>query len=584
MREKYNVKPMNWFPNNRTGLNRADSRSSITFPTKGLLVLLLVILVASFASPVLAQTYSFSLDEMIVEVFWESDGTMSLDYVFVFSNDPGASPIDFVDVGMHNDGYDLGRISATIDGQPITHIQPSEYVDGAFELGLGANAIPAGQTGTVMVRIEGIKDVLYTDSEDPEYASGRFSPTWFDSGAVHGSTDTTVIYHLPPGVLPEEPKWHAAPGGFPDSPSTGLDQDGRIVYEWRNTNASGSTQYEFGASFPKSYVPAGAIVTRPSFTFDPDVCFSFLCFGGVIVAVIGIIVVTATSTRKRKLNYLPPKIAIEGHGIKRGLTAVEAAILLETPLDRVLTMLLFSVVKKGAARVEKEDPLTLVRADESVKLRDYEEDFVKVMIDEPANKRRSNLQKMMVRLVKSVQKKMEGFSLKETREYYKSIIEKAWKQVEEAATPEVKSEKFDEGIEWTMLDRDFDGRTRRTFHTGPVFVPSWWWHVRPSTPAPASTASTVRLPSGGSKTVSLPTLPGSTFAASVVTGVQNSASNLVSNVIGFTNGVTKTTNPPPLPSTRSSWSSSGSRGGGGCACACACACAGCACACAGGGR
>jgi len=33
-------------------------------------------------------------------------------------------------------------------------------------------------------------------------------------------------------------------------------------------------------------------------------------------------------------NTWPPKISIEGHGIKRGLTAVEAAILMEEPLDR----------------------------------------------------------------------------------------------------------------------------------------------------------------------------------------------------------------------------------------------------------
>ena len=55
--------------------------------------------------------------------------------------------------------------------------------------------------------------------------------------------------------------------------------------------------------------------------------------------------------KKRKLQYLPPKVSIEGHGIKRGLTAVEAAMLLEQPLDKVLTMILFAVVKKGAAEV-----------------------------------------------------------------------------------------------------------------------------------------------------------------------------------------------------------------------------------------
>jgi hypothetical protein len=298
----------------------------------------------------------------------------------------------------------------------------------------------------------------------------------------------------------------------------------------------------------------------------------------MILAVLGVIALSIRSAQRRKLDYLPPKIAVEGHGIKRGLTAVEAAVLLETPLDRVLTMILFSIVRKGAAKVTVEEPLTLERLDAEVKLREYETEFLEALIDEPKNKRRSNLQKLMIDLVKSVQKKMEGFSLKETREYYRSIAEKAWDQVEAADTPEVKSEKFEEAIDWTMLDRDFEGRTREVFRTGPVYVPHWWWYARPSTPAPTSSSSTVSLPSGGSKTVTLPTLPGSTFAASVVNGVQNTASGLVSNLTGFTNGVTKTTNPPPVrTSSGGGWS-----GGGGCACACACA--GCACACAGGGR
>ena len=58
-------------------------------------------------------------------------------------------------------------------------------------------------------------------------------------------------------------------------------------------------------------------------------------------------------------------------------------------------------------------------------------------------------------------------------------MERAWQQVEAADTPEVKSQKFDEALEWTMLDKDFDDRTRRTF-TGPVYAPMWWGRYDPS--------------------------------------------------------------------------------------------------------
>ena len=56
---------------------------------------------------------------------------------------------------------------------------------------------------------------------------------------------------------------------------------------------------------------------------------------------LGLPILNAVGSQRRKLQYLPPRIAIEGHGIKRGLTAVEAAILLGEPLDKVMTMILF---------------------------------------------------------------------------------------------------------------------------------------------------------------------------------------------------------------------------------------------------
>lgn len=542
-----------------------------------------ILLLAIAVSPGFGQSYYFRVDRETVDVFWENDGSARIIYEFVFANMPSGDPIDFIDVGTPNDNYDLSTITATIDGQPIGHVAPSEYIDVGIELGLGARAIPPGQSAVVRVSIGRVTDVLYEDSLEDEYVSAVFSPTWFDRDLVTGSTDLTVRFHLPPEVQPDEPRWHESPGGWPsDSPATNLDSQGRVQYTWSNPDANAYTQYEFGASFPAQYVPEEAIVTAPAFTINEDLIFGLCCGGGVLAGIIGFIALGVWQSRRRKLDYLPPKLAIEGHGIKRGLTAVEAAVLLETPLDKVLTMILFSVIKKGAARVIKEDPLEVERLDQEVELRDYEEEFLKVVVNKPSNIQRSKLQDVMVQLVKSVQKKMKGFSLKETRDYYRAIMKKAWEQIEQADTPEVKSERFAEALEWTMLDRKFDDRTKEVFRTGPVHLPPWWWYYRPSTPGPAPTGTKVSAPRTSGRTVSMPTLPGSDFAASIVNGVQNTASSLVSNVVGFTNGVTKSTNPPPPPSKSSGRSFSS--GGGGCACACACACAGCACACAGGGR
>ena len=542
------------------------------------LVLLITLLIA--ALPAFSQSYSFAVDQLSADVYYESDGSARIVYQFLFSNDDSAPPIEFVDVGIPQGRFDYSRVSASVNGQAVSHIAPSEYVDNSFEVGLGSQSIPPGQKANVTVVIGWVGDILYEDDLEDEYASARFMPTYFDSSSAHGSTDLTVTFHLPPEVKPEEPRYHEAPRGWPtDAPEAFIDSEGRVTYSWRNPNANAYSEYEFGASFPLEYVPAESIQTPSLVTINEDLLFGVCCFGGIIAAIIGFIALGIYFSRRRKLDYLPPKISIEGHGIKRGLTAVESAVLLETSLDRVLTMILFSVIKKGAAKVVEEEPLKVERLDTEVKLRQYEQDFLKALVDDPAKKRRAGLQNIVVDLVKSVQKKMKGFSLKETRDYYKAIMRKAWEQVEAAETPELKSERFAEGLEWTMLDDKFDNRTQDVFRSGPVYLPPWWWYYRPSSSVPRPSATKLSAPSGGGRSISMPTLPGADFAASMVNGVQNTASNLVTNLVGFTNGVTKTTNPPPPPSTRSY-----SGGGGGGGCACACACAGCACACAGGGR
>jgi hypothetical protein len=556
-----------------------------------ILILISLLLIPTVA---LAQTYLFSMDSQIVNIFVNEDGTTSIDYLFTFTNDRSASPIDFVDVGLPNSSFVDNSISADVDGEPITDISRSGYQGqggSGVAVGLGSNAIKPGKTGRVHVFIGTQKNVLYTDSQDKNYTSLVFSPTWFGSQYVKGTTKIQVYFHLPLGVKPEEPKWHEAPSGFPSQPATGLDDQGRVTYLWENDSASGSTQYTFGASFPKQYVAASAIV-KPSIWetlgINPSDLMGFTMCCGFIAFIVLIVGASFRSTQARKLQYLPPRIAIEGHGIKRGLTAIEAAILLEQPLDKIMTMILFSVIKKNAAAVVTPDPLKLnVTSPLPEGLQDYEKQFLDAFQQAKLGDQRLALQNMMIELVKSLSNKMKGFSRRETVVYYRDIVQRAWTQVEAADTPEVKSQKYDEVMEWTMLDKDYGDRTRDVFHGGPVFIPMWWPRYDPTYSRPSAagtlTPTTSSIPSaGGRGSVSLPTLPGGTFAASIVTGVQNFSSNVIGNVTDFTSGVTNKTNPVPIVTSTSSHGGGGGFHSGGCACACACA--GCACACAGGGR
>jgi hypothetical protein len=547
--------------------------------------LVLIVMMFTMVSSVAAQSYSFNLTQEIVNVYWNSDGTEALDYVFIFVNDPSGHVIDFVDVGMPNGNFDMGSITADVGGAPVT-ISSDFQGDGpyGFSVDMGSHAIQPGQTGSVHVSVGRITQVLYQDTNDAAYVSGVLAPAYYTT--AYGSTNLTVIFHLPPGVQPQEPRYHAIEGGWPcaSEPATGFDDQNRITYTWQCSSASGSTQYTFGASFPASYIPASAIYTPPAFDIGGLIAgitsnlSGFCCFGFFIFLFVIGPIWSSIGANKRKLAYLPPKIQIEGHGIKRGLTAVESGILMEQPLDKVMTMILFGVVKKNAATVVTRDPLAIKLTDpQPADLHDYEKDFLQAFATKDLAARRKGLQEMTVKLVNSLSDKMKGFSRKETIAYYQSIMERAWQQIERAGTPDVKSQMYDESLEWTMLDKNYDERTRRTF-TGPIFVPMWWSRYDPGY-HPVSTGSTpsVSMPSSGGR--SPVSIPGSAFAASVVTGVQGFSSKVLGDVKTFTSGVTNRTNPAPVVKGGSS-----SGGSGGRSCACACACAGCACACAGGGR
>jgi len=67
----------------------------------------------------------------------------------------------------------------------------------------------------------------------------------------------------------------------------------------------------------------------------------------------------------------------------------------------------------------------------------------------------------MVNLIKSVTEKMKGFSRKETIAYYQDIVNKAWVQVQQAATPEVKAQVYEEVMDWTMLDKNTKIRLKK---------------------------------------------------------------------------------------------------------------------------
>lgn len=527
----------------------------------------ITVAVAAAASPVAAQDYYFEVPREVVTVAVDADSSFDVDYKITFRNTATGDPIDIVDVGFPSDDYDLESITADIDGHPLYVIRPSEYVDVGVEIPLTGYEIRPGDAATL--HVHGRNDhMVFEDSADETYASAVFSPTWFGSEFTTGDTHLTMIFVFPPGVTGEQSRWHEDEGG---EPTRMFVKEGRVHYVWDWEEASPSEQYSFGISFPRTAV--AEVRSPPRFEWVGELFAGLVGlatqFCGCLIPVtifVLIAVFGAVNRRRRRMKYLPPKAKVEGVGIKRGLTAPEAAILMERPLNVILTMILFGLIKKGALSIVTQEPLKLEKLPfKENGLRSYEKEFVAAVGGDGALGEKE-LQDMLVSLIKAVEKKMKGFSHRETVEYYRKIVTTAWRLVEEAGTPDVKVEEFTNGLEWTMLDDDFEGRARTIFVGYDVPRPYWWGRVAPAT-------------GPGGVSLDVPTLPGASFANAVVTRVEGIADGVVSKVESFTGKVTATTNPPPVRT-----SSGGGWSGGGSSCACACACAGCACACAGGGR
>ena len=233
-------------------------------------------------------------------------------------------------------------------------------------------AIPSGKNAVVSVRIPGLTKNLYKassetiDGEEIEFAGFQYSPNYFSSKFTKGTTKYSFIIVFPPEAGDGYVYYYTPEDWAGDNePSAWLDEDGRVVYEWYSESANMYNSYTFGGKFLKSVLTSeSSIVTSSSGSsdgFDWDILIGVISCLGLPAAFIVFIVKSVKENNKiRKVQegkYFPPQIKTDGEGIKRGLTAVEAAILLEVDLERVISMILYGLAKKEVLKVNSMDPL-----------------------------------------------------------------------------------------------------------------------------------------------------------------------------------------------------------------------------------
>jgi hypothetical protein len=506
-----------------------------------------------------AQDYGFSVPEMSCRVEILRDRSISIDYDILFRCERYAHPIDVVDIGFPTEDYDLSSIVASVDGTGVKTIMPSTYIDVGVEVHLGGETIYPETSGRF--RLSGInREMVWRDTETEGWASVEFTPTWFGGDFLAGTTDFSVTVIFPEGAGPDSVRYHGRE--FTDA---GVDDRGRVWYTWEERRRADGP-WEVGVSFPGRLVdgplrdrPRGPLITGEQAT-------KLLCWAAPFILVFFFawaIVSSVKKANRRKVAYLPPKIGVEGSGIRRGLTAPLAAMLLEERLDRVLVLILYGLLRKGALELHGIGGNSVLRkTGAGTRLREYETAMLEILPEPGTGARVSgpDLRKVFVDMVESLEQKMEGFSLEETREYYRHIIANAWELVSRSDSAEKAGSMLADRFEWLFADAEFSEKVEGLPEVSPAYFPVWFH----------SAGSTTGFSMSGGLNLSQ-------VCANIAGTLESAANSAVGSLTSLSASVTSITN--PIPVSTSSYS-----GGHGSSCACACACAGCACACAGGGR
>ncbi len=433
--------------------------------------------------------------------------------------------------------------------------------------------LKAGET-VWFTLLTNVARMIYEDETNPGNDGMQFTMSWFSEATIE---DLRVLIVLPPGISESEVKtgsifW-----------SNIQYEDDRLAIYWEKQNIQPDERFTVGVSYPKQE-------GWTSFREGADGLGAFFeTFGSWILmfGVIGVVLVLVVFV-SRKRPYKKPTIGIECLGIVRGLTAVEASYLLDLKPPQIVTEILYSVLKKRAVWVENTSPSLKFRilkpfvdktGTAENPLRYYEIDFLNAIKDD-GTLDEEKLASTIMFLRTTVEEKLKGYCRRDTVDYYRKIVDKAWKQVEGAGTTALASKAYDEQLLWLFLDPKLSERTQTVF-TNRIFEPNplwfWYWYsYRYYHPNPTYKPN-INLPAQAQKP---PTIPGADFANNIATAIEKSANNFVVNMEKFANAIV------PMAPQKSSGKPVHQKAKCVCACAtcaCACACVSCACACAGGG-
>ena len=407
-----------------------------------LIALLALTLAVSFAGNVSAQNLVYSVDHEWAQIFINQDGTIDLTYNISATVTSGSMGGFYV--GQPNRDFTIGE-ARDQNGNSLTVNDASSGGDYRVDV-LFNPRIQAGQSIWFQVTTN-VAGMISNDTTNPGNYGMQFIPQWISDVPI---SDVRVQIVLPPDVTINDVKTTET---FYNGTSM---VEGRLAVYWEKPVIQANEQFMVGVSFPAGFIP----------NYTPAPTGGGLDFGifGIILGVVGVlfaIVILALIFRAvSKSSYASPKVSMETLGVKRGLTAVEASYLLDLKPPQIVTEILYSLLQKRAVWAKETKPALKLQVlapyenktgTKDNPLRYYEIDFLNSIkpdgiLDE------EKLARTIMSVRDTVEQKLQGYSRKDTVDYYRKITAQAWSQVEQAGTVELASNAYDEQLLWLLLD------------------------------------------------------------------------------------------------------------------------------------
>ena len=534
-----------------------------------LIVLLAFALAVSAASSVNAQNLVYSVDHEWAQIFINQDGTIDLTYNITVSVSQGTMHGFYV--GQPNSDFTPGT-AVDQNGNSLQVADASSSGDYKVDVTL-AQPLTAGQSVWFQVTTN-VAGMIINDTQNPGNFGMEFIPQWISDTAI---SDVRVQIVLPPDVTVADVK---TTQNFYNGTST---VNGNLAVYWEKQVIQPNEQFTVGVSFPSKFMP----------NYNPPQTGGGIDFGtfGIILGAAGVlfavVILVLIIRAVSKISYTSPKVSMESLGVKRGLTAVEASYLLDMKPPQIVTEILYSLLQKRAVWATETKPSLKLKVlppfdnktgPKDNPLRYYEIDFLN-SLKADGSLEEEKLAHTIMFLRDTIEQKLQGYSRKDTVDYYRKIAAQAWTQVEQAGTVELAANAYDEQLLWLMLDPNHRTRTETAFRDR-VIQPNplwfWWWYGYTTYhPNPTYTPN----PNAPAQSGPPPAIPGADFANTIATSVEKTSNNIVVNIEKFANAIV----PPPPKASHDPVHPKADCVCACHACACACACVSCACACAGGG-